>query len=259
MKPIILIKLGGSSITDKSTPYKPRKNVIRRLANEIKEAGNKNSLIISHGSGSFGHTSAIKFGGIHGYKSKIGIATVSADAARINQIVTDIFIGEGLPVVSLSPMSMIISKKGKIDSNFFQVMEEVLMQGLIPLVYGDVIWDKSWQSTIFSGEKTLSEIAMYLMSRKYKVSKVIEVGETAGVYDKNGKTVNIINSRDFNRVGISFTKNGKIDVTGGMKHKVETALDLASKGISTIIVSDRLGNLKKALNGQRIEGTTITL
>lgn len=260
IKSLYIVKLGGSSITDKNTPYKARKNVIQSLAQEIKKSGTKNGLIIAHGSGSFGHTSAAKFGGKKGYKSKIGIATVSADAARINQIVTDILVLEGLPAVSLSPMSMIIAKNGKLESNFFGVIEEVLKQGLIPVVYGDVIWDKVWKSTIFSGEKTISEIALFLMKKGYKVEKVIELSQTNGVYDSNGKTVEKIDSKNFNKIGVSFTKSGRMDVTGGMKHKVEVALDLSKKGINTLIISGQNSkDLGKALREQKVKGTLISL
>lgn len=260
IKSLYIVKLGGSSITDKNTPYKARKNVIQNLAQEIKKSGAKNGLIIAHGSGSFGHTSATKFGGKKGYKSKIGIATVSADAARINQIVTDIFVQEGLPVVSLSPMSMIIAKNGKLDSSFFRVIEEVLKQGLIPVVYGDVIWDKAWKSTIFSGEKTISEIVLFLMKNGYKVEKVIELSQTNGVYDSNGKTVEKIDSKNFNKIGFSFTKGDRMDVTGGMKHKVEVALDLAKKGVNTLIISGQNSkDLGRALREQKVKGTLISL
>src|SRR3989344_8694966 len=112
MKNITLIKLGGSVITDKDTPYKAKISVIRRLAKEIKGSG-ITSLVIAHGSGSFGHTSAVKFGGKKGYKNVKGIAKVAFDAITINQIVMEILIKQGLPVVSLRHMSMMLAKSGK--------------------------------------------------------------------------------------------------------------------------------------------------
>jgi isopentenyl phosphate kinase len=260
-KSLYILKLGGSSITDKNKPYRARKSAIRSLAREIKKSGRGLNLIIAHGSGSFGHTSAAKFGGKHGYESRIGIATVSADAARINQIVIDIFVEEGLPVVSLSPMSMMVSKKGKLDSSFFTAIEEVLKQNLIPVVYGDVIWDKAWNSTIFSGEKTISEISLYLLTKGYKIRKVIELSETKGVYDLKGNTINRIDRKNFRKIGANFTKSGRIDVTGGMKHKIEIALDLSRKeGIDTLIISGRdPKDLEKALKNQEVEGTLVSL
>lgn len=260
MKPIILIKLGGSSITNKDIPYKIRSIAIRKFARQLKRVLRKNTLIVSHGSGSFAHTSASKFGGMKGYKDKLGIAKVSADAARINQIVTDIFVEEGLPAVSLSPMSMMTARKGRLSNNFFEVLEEVIKQSLVPVVYGDVIWDKDWKSTIFSGERTISEIANYLLSKKYKILKVIQISETNGVYDLKGKTIEKIDSSNFSKIGKIFTNNGKIDVTGGMKHKVETAYALAKRGIHTTIISGQGQNeLFKAILNKKVKGTLISI
>lgn len=259
VKPIIFIKLGGSAITDKKIPYKVRAAVIRRLAREIKQADGKNNLIISHGAGSFAHTSAAKFGGKKGYKSRIGIATVSSDATRLNQIVTDIFVDEGLPAISLRPMSMIFAESGKLSKHFFCVLEEVLKQGLMPIVYGDVIWDKKWRSTIFSGEKIISEIAIYLKKNKYKILKVIQVGETNGVYDLDGKTISQINSGGISSLEKIFSENGNADVTGGMKHKVENAILLAQEGIDTVIINGLISNaLIKTVNGKKVKGTLIS-
>lgn len=258
-KPILLIKLGGSSITDKRIPYKVREAVIRRLAKEIKKAGNKYSLIISHGSGSFGHTSASKYGGKKGYKSLIGIATVSADAARLNQIVTDIFVEEGLPAVSLSPMSMILAENGNLINHFFVVIEETLKQELIPIVYGDVIWDKKWKSTIFSGERILNLLASYFTRRSFFIDRVIQVGETEGVVNDKGETVSKIDMKNWKEVRKNIFDTKALDVTGGIPHKIEEALGLARKGIETFLISDRKNNLLNAIMRKPIRGTIISL
>jgi isopentenyl phosphate kinase len=58
---IILLKLGGSLITDKNTPYTANHGIITQVLKEIKEELNKNPalhLIIGHGAGSFAHQSA---------------------------------------------------------------------------------------------------------------------------------------------------------------------------------------------------------
>lgn len=237
MKNVILVKLGGSIITDKTTPYKARPDAIKRLAREIKKFDNLH-IVIAHGSGSFGHTSAKEFGGKKGYKSKWGIAKVARDAMEINRIVMDILIEEGLPAISLRPMSMILTNKSKIKNQLFEIIEEVLNQGLIPVVYGDVIWDKKWKSTIYSGEKTLNEIGVYLTKKGFNVDRIIQVGETNGVYDKKGNTIPLINKNNWKKIKDYIFKNKTADVTGGMKHKIENALSIAEKGIKTWITND---------------------
>ena len=64
MTEIILLKLGGSLITDKTRPYTPRLDVLDDLAQQIGTALQTNpglSLVLGHGSGSFGHTAAKQY------------------------------------------------------------------------------------------------------------------------------------------------------------------------------------------------------
>ena len=63
-KKLIIVKLGGSLITDKTKPFTARMEIIADLAQQIKEAldEDKNlSLIIGNGGGSFPHYPAVKY------------------------------------------------------------------------------------------------------------------------------------------------------------------------------------------------------
>ena len=256
MNNLILIKLGGSIITNKKIAYSARKSVIRRLAKELKK--NHGGFILAHGSGSFGHTSAVKYGGKKGYKSKIGIAKVALDAMEINKIVMKILVDEGLPVVAFSPMSMILANAGEMTKSFFEPITIALDQGLIPVVYGDVVWDKTWNSTIFSGETILNKIAIYVISKGYKVSKIIQVGETNGVYDNNKMTIPLITKNSWLSVKKFIFKLKTNDVTGGMLHKIEHALEMADLNIETLLINGKIKNeLLHAILGGKVEGTLI--
>lgn len=255
---IVLIKIGGSSITDKNIPYKLRRNVIKRLAKEISKSNIK-GLIIAHGSGSFGHASAIKYGGVKGYKSKIGISKVFYDAGRINEIVVDSLILEGVPAVSIRPRGFLIAKSGKLDNSFFEVIEEILRQKLVPVICGDVIVDKDWKTTIFSGEKSLNLLAKYLVRKKYGVKSIIQVGETEGLLDEKGNTISTINIKNWKEIQKNIYKTEKLDVTGGLRHKIDEALELSRIGIETILISDKENRLYRALNEKITSATIITI
>jgi len=257
MKDVILVKLGGSIITDKNVPYKPRIEVIRNLAKELKKV-TKASVVLAHGVGSFAHTSAAKYGGKKGYTSKWGIAKVARDAMEINRIVMDILVEEGIPAVSLRPMSMMITDAGKLKNNLFEIIEEVINQDLIPVIYGDVLFDKKWKTTIYSGETTLNEIGIYLMRKGFKVGKIIQVGETNGVYDDKGKTIPSISKGNWRSIEQYVFNSKRADVTGSMKHKIENALQIAEKGVRTWITNGIIpSQLSRALQGKIIRGTII--
>lgn len=256
MKNIILVKLGGSIISDKNVPYKAREGVIRRLAKELKVDGK--NIVLAHGSGSFGHTSATKYGGKKGYKSKEGIAKVARDAREINKIVMDILVEEKIPAVSFSAMSMILTKAGTINESFFHPIIVAINQGLIPVFYGDVIWDTKWKSTIYSGEKILSEISIYLSKKGFKIVKIIQVGETNGVYDLSKKTIPTITKKTWPDIKKFVFKVKTKDVTGGMLHKIENALEMTGLGIETLIINGMVKKeLSKSLLNKKTKGTII--
>ena len=104
------MKIGGSVITDKAVAYKVNNEVIRTIAQSLSQINTP--ILISHGVGSFAHTSAKKYGGKNGYTNRWGIAKVARDAQEINRIVMDIFLEEGLPAISFSPRSFLLTEKG---------------------------------------------------------------------------------------------------------------------------------------------------
>ncbi len=148
--------------------------------------------------------------------------------------------------------------KVKIKYHLFDIIVEVLNQGLMPVGYGDVIWDKEWKSTIYSGEKTLNEIGIYLTERGFNVDRIIQVGETNGVYDHRGRTIASINKKNWKSIKQYIFSSKNADVTGGMRHKIENALSIASKGIRTWIINGLIRDeLSRTLNGKTIRGTVI--
>lgn len=256
MKKVILIKLGGSIITDKKIAYKLRSGTIKRLAKELKNS-NVN-LVIAHGNGSFGHTSSAKYGGMRGYKNKAGIAKVAQDVSSLNQIITNALVKENLPAISIRPMAMILTNEGKMKKHLFEVVEEMIMQGLIPVMCGDILWDRVWKSTIYSGEKILNEMAIFLKSKGYKIEKIIQVGETDGVFDNKRKTIPLITKKNWSKIKEYVYKQEVKDVSGGMRHKIENALSISELGIKTLLINgQKKHELYNAIKSKRVRGTLI--
>jgi len=232
---ITIIKLGGSIITDKSRPYIPNLPVLKRLAREIKKSGVP--VIIVHGAGSFAHTSAKKYGGKKGYSSQIGISRVFNDAIKINNVVVECLISKRLPAISFRPNSLFVARGGKMKYHNLDAVLLSLKQELIPVLYGDVILDEKWKTTIFSGETIILHLVLFLQKKDIKVEKVIQVGRTDGVQDENGKTIRQISLTSFKKYKKTIFGSNETDVTGGMLHKVEVSLVLAKGNVPTSIIS----------------------
>lgn len=263
MKRIILIKLGGSLITDKSRPYTAKPQVIRRLAKEVKYCWDKGyRFLIAHGGGSFPHTSALKYKTAEGLKdgeSVFGLAVVQQDAFAINRIVNKIFLEEGLPVLSFIPSSFSFAENGKLLELFVNPIIQALEIDALPVVFGDVILDKKKGCCIFSGETTLDNLIGSLLKGGLKIEKVIQVGNTDGVYDEKGKTIPEISPTSFKTIKKSVSSAKTVDVTGGMLHKIEESLKMAKKGIDCLIISgEKKKALLKAILEEPVQGTLVT-
>ena len=164
MRQLILVKLGGSLITDKSVDSIAKPEIISRLANEFKSA-KKNfdgHIIIAHGSGSFGHFAAAKYhlrDGSTPPLDPMGLPEVANAAVKINRIVVDNFLRQSVPVVSFAPASLIVASAKKTKKVLLEPILLSLDYGLTPILYGDIIFDQKIGFCIFSSETTLSLLA----------------------------------------------------------------------------------------------------
>jgi isopentenyl phosphate kinase len=263
MKKLVLIKLGGSVITDKSKEYVVRKANLARLAKEIGSALKKSNakIIIGHGAGSFAHTPASIYKtkeGLTNKKSLFGMSVTEEAARWLNGIVIKEFISQKLPVFPFSPASFLISDAKVYSKSYIDPIKKALEIGSLPVVYGDVVIDKKIGCTIFSTEKILSILAKALL-RDYKI-RIIYVTDVNGVHDEKGKTIPVITSKNFKSLKSSIIGASGVDVTGGMLHKVEEGLKLAkeTKIETQIINGNKRGNLLRAVLGESVSSTIIS-
>lgn len=262
MRKLILVKLGGSLITDKKKPFTEDSTTIKRLVREIHGAREQRStlLIVGHGGGSYPHVPAVKYKtakGVAGPDSFLGIAEVQDAAARLNRIVVRELIDAGENAVSLSPSSFMISSKGKVEKAFLEPVLRLLEFKMLPVVYGDVVLDSQMGCSILSTEKILNFLANNL-GTKFKLEKIVLCGRTDGVYGNKGETILKISRKNFKQIKKQIGASEGIDVTGGMIHKVEESLALAKKGIpSEIINGTRKEELLNVLLGKPHKGTKV--
>ncbi len=258
---VILIKLGGSLITDKQRPLTAREKVIAQLMREIREAvkklGRKKKIIIGHGSGSFGHYAVKQYG----LKRPGAWAAIHQVAAQLNRIVINQGRKLDLPLISFPPSSWILSRNHQVKKSFVKPIRVALNHQLIPVVYGDLIIDLVRGGVIFSTEKVFSVLTRELTKSRYQVKKIIHAGITNGVYDQQNQTIPLITPQNFDQIKPCLTQARGFDITGGMDHKITTSLALAQKQgiVSLIINGQEKGELKRAILGQEIQGTKISL
>ncbi|RME50190.1 MAG: uridylate kinase, partial [Caldilineae bacterium] len=180
---LVYLKLGGSLITDKRRAETPRMDVLERLAQEIaaaRQAAPDLALVLGHGSGSFGHVTARRYGtrdGVHTPEEWYGFAATADAAARLNRLVVAAFLAAGLPAWSIQPSVALRCRNGQVVQGPEATVAAALERGLLPVVYGDVALDAARGGTIASTEEIFAWLA-----RTLPPGRVILAGEVDGVY-----------------------------------------------------------------------------
>lgn len=231
MDNLIFLKLGGSLITDKQSPETVREAVLRRVAQEIKQAYEANpnlNLVLGHGSGSFGHITAAHYKTRDGVETKAewhGFAEVSQKALTLNRRVCDALLEAGVPVLSVPPSATAVCTDGHITALSSQTVENALLNGLVPVIFGDVAFDTVRGGTIMSTEEVMTHLITH---SPLNPAWLLLAGETEGVYDEAKQTISAIHPRNFEQIAPALGGSRGTDVTGGMKSKVQAMLDLVT-------------------------------
>jgi isopentenyl phosphate kinase len=260
-KPIIL-KLGGSAITDKTAEATPKTEIINRLAEEIKRADLDN-LIVVHGGGSFGHPSAEKYAIQDGYKEdptqKFGFAETHHMMTVLNGLVMDALIWHDVSAVSIAPSSCILTEAGRIKFFDDTVLKAMQKMAFTPVYYGDVVLDEKKGFTVLSGDQLVSYLAI-----KYKASKIVVGVDTDGIFDEdpkvnpNAKAYKKLTLAELKAIQPKLGKAAGKDVTGGMAGKIAELIPAIEAGVHVTVTGATKGlSIFRALTDQSVMGTEI--
>lgn len=260
---MFFLKFGGSLITDKTTPRSPNVDLIARLAAEIKSARSQIrnlKLLLGHGSGSFGHVPAKKYGTRQGVDSQDGwrgFAKVWYEAAALNKIVMDALYDADLPAISFPVSGAVTARNGQVAAWDISPITAALDAGLLPVVYGDVAFDQVLGGTILSTEDIFAALA-----RELHPDRILLAGIDQGVwadYPDCKKLIPEINAGNWEMTTAALGGSAATDVTGGMLSKVRAMLGLVQNipGLEVVIFSGKqTGNLTAVLRGEYL-GTRI--
>jgi isopentenyl phosphate kinase len=273
MEELVFLKLGGSLITDKTQRYVSRPDRLLTLAAEIREAladAARLRLVLGHGSGSFGHFAVFEHLDPSKYPSTQqarprsetaywkGVSEVWYRASQLNRHVIDALHEAGVPSVSLAPSACVTSQGGKIAGWESQPLRAALASGLLPVIFGDIVFDALLGSKVLS-----TEVLMWHLAQELRPSRILLAGLEEAVWGDlatRSSPISRITPANFGAVAGKIGASHGPDVTGGMKSKVEEMLALvkAIPGLQVQIFSGAVpGNLRRALGGETL-GTTIT-
>ncbi|MFX1276363.1 MAG: isopentenyl phosphate kinase [Promethearchaeota archaeon] len=261
---IILLKLGGSLLTDKNTPNSIREDVVKGAIQQIIDANVK--LIIIHGGGSFGHPIAKKYKITKGIDSSIpeqilGLAETHQAMNKFNSYLTNLFLEKKYPTLSLQTSSMFFKESNQILMNSIDIIETALDLNILPILYGDIILDKEGSFSIISGDQIIFELCKKI--KKFKISKVIFTMETDGLFIKDVNNVDnciLVEeciSDELDRLEIADLGQ-KIDVTGGIKGKLDFIKQICNLNIPVQLINGlKKDFIYKSLIDEKFECTLV--
>jgi isopentenyl phosphate kinase len=279
MQELVFLKLGGSLITDKTSPYTPRLEVMSDLALQIATALQTHPnlrLILGHGAGSFGHVPASEYhtrDGLppsptplaHRERDKNddnywkGFAEVWYQAERLNRYLMDALHKANVRAIALPPSASVIASNGKVSVWDTTTIRMSLSAGIVPVIHGDVVFDEILGGTILSTE----DLFMHLTHALHP-DRILLAGLEQAVwadFPARTKKIEKITTKSYEEISARVGKAEGADVTGGMETKVMQMLELAKESSVEsvqIFSGEEPGNIIQALSGELL-GTLITM
>ncbi len=247
---MLILKLGGAAITDKAVPNTLRLEVLRQVAKTL--ANHPQPMILIHGAGSFGHILAKEYqlqNGLQDNAQKRALVKLQQQLHSLNQQVVEVLVEAGLPVFPLHPASMCLMHHRRIAAFFLESVTRALELDLLPVLYGDCVWDTAQGFSILSGDQIAVYLAEHLPNARLAFGTNVN-----GVLDAQGQVIPEFHLSAITQVG----KSAATDVTGGMLGKLQEIAELKNPTIPTQIFNLlNQHHLERVLVGETHIGTRL--
>lgn len=248
---MLVIKIGGSVITNKKDPFSFNEDVIQNIAKQLTQINEK--VILVHGVGSFGHPLAKKYrigAGYDGTDERLmGLMLTHYWVDELSQRITKILIDSGLVALRCRPTTLFVTDNGRIVEFFAESIESFIQMGMIPVLHGDGPSDRTRGFSILSGDQITIFLAKY-----FKARKVIFGMDVAGIFSE--KT--LVKAATFDEIPHlqTFIRDNH-DASGGLHRKLSEIQQLNGANIPVQLVGlKEPAALLNAVNNDPI-GTTI--
>ncbi len=253
----VIVKLGGSVITDKAVLRTLRPRTLARLAREVATA--PSPVIVVHGAGSFGHVRAKRHkladGASGEPRQRDAFAQVHEDVRALHAEVLAALRRAGLAPVGIPPIACARLADGELDVLDVSPFVDALANGFTPVTFGDAVFDERRGFGILSGDVMIRELAPAL-----GCSHGVFATAADGVFDRDPANADAVllekaSPKDLESVawGVHVA-----DVTRGMGGKLAAIAACAEAGVPVTVVNGNVpGRVTDALGGRRVLGTRV--
>ena len=218
----VVLKLGGSVVTEKDQPETVAEDRLADLATAVADSG-VDDLVVVHGGGSFGHPHAAEHGvsSTAGTRDAAAVRDIAAAMEDLNEAVVGALADAGVPAVPVHPFSAGFRD----DEEHLHLptgqLDAMLDEGFVPVLHGDVLAHAGEGATIVSGDELVVRVAERLHADRVGLCSTVP-----GVLDTDDAVIPEITA--FEDAADALGESDATDVTGGMAAKVRALLDLGS-------------------------------
>lgn len=258
---LLILKLGGAAITDKSCHRIAKPDAIAALARTIatwlrRSGSTEHQVIIVHGAGSFGHFEAKQYGlndassDGHDPSRMLGLCLCKASLAELHALVLRSLVDAGVPAVTvpLFPDA----------SDLYPRCVRLLSHGMIPVLHGDPVLHGANSSRVVGGDAVALQLIQQHVraataTGKSPTARVVFITGVEGVFtgppgvDPAAQLIRVIrvlegggcsywvrgdDAASLKEVSVAAVAlsatSGAADVTGGIAAKARAALDIVA-------------------------------
>lgn len=246
----VLVKLGGSLLTDKASQSTFRRAQARRLVGELAKVDAP--LVLLHGAGSFGHPQAKRHRIGQARAKPDGVAEVLAAVTHLHAEMLSLAAPAGLRPFSIS---LAATRSDGDDLSGLPVAEtqQALDDGFTPVLHGTLVRDTRLGWRVASADELLARLASELNPRLGVFATNVD-----GVYDRDPDQPGaILLPKVTPKTQFAGNDGSGEDVTGRMRGKLQHAFAVAQH-CPTLIVNGLVRNrLFDALRGKPVPGTRV--
>lgn len=266
MDDLVVIKFGGSSITKKAdNKFEMNYEILNQSAQELARAikTTKVKVALVCGVGPFGHTNVKLYDLNSGIKTKEqekGTEKTISDCNFVAEETAKALERVGLKAKLIPGYLVCKQDNRKVISFDTTDYVKAIHGGFIPITTGIMVKDKSLKWSVMSGDTVVAELCKQL-----RPQRVIMGTDVDGIYtadpkvDSNAKLIESITKENVPEILEMVGKSNSVDVTGGMKGKLEKLAQTLDGVPGEIFNLFTKGNLENVLVGKDIIDTKIRL
>ncbi len=257
MRDLLVVKLGGSAITHKSSsPPKINPKVIANAAEDLR--AHKGNVIVVLGGGAHGHQAAKKYG--YGNQTTPrgilleGIPEIRHNMDDLATQVEHVFVQKGIRPVVINPFSFVVMDNGMVDSFPMEIIRLALDANIVIITHGDVCFDRTRGASILSGDVIISQIV-----RELNASRVLLGTNVDGLFlqdphnNPNAELIPLVTTANKEIMKKLAGESSDVDVTGGMALKVQQILEMTHPNREIILFNLLVPHrLLRILRGERV-------